>query len=87
MTSDVPTLLFSGKFDPITPVAEAQSALQGLSNGQLLVFPSAGHGITATDTDSGTCAKDLMLAFLDDPGAPLDTSCIQATGGIDFYIG
>jgi hypothetical protein len=29
----------------------------------------------------------LMLAFLDDPGAPLDTSCIEATSSIDFYFG
>jgi hypothetical protein len=28
----------------------------------------------------------LMLAFLDDPGAPLDTGCIDATSRIDFYI-
>lgn len=87
VTSSVPTLLFAGMFDPITPVSSAESALQGLSEGQLLVFPSAGHGITATDTDSGACAKDLMLDFLDDPSAPLDTQCIAATGSIDFYIG
>jgi pimeloyl-ACP methyl ester carboxylesterase len=84
--SDVPTLLFAGMFDPVTPVSSAESALQGLSNGELLVFPSAGHGITFTDTDSGDCAIDLMLDFLDDPFAPLDTACINATGGIDFYV-
>ena len=86
VSSDIPTLLFAGRFDPITPVASAESALQGLSNGQLLVFPSAGHGITFTQTDSGTCAKGLMLAFLEDPSAPLDTSCIAATSGLDFYV-
>ncbi len=85
--SSVPTLLFEGQFDPITPVSSGQSALKGLSNGQLLIFPSAGHGITATDTDSGTCAKNLMLDFLNDPNTPLDTSCIQATSAINFYTG
>jgi pimeloyl-ACP methyl ester carboxylesterase len=84
--SDIPTLLFAGLFDPITPASSAESALEGLSNGEVLVFPSAGHGITATETESGACAADLMLAFLDDPGAPLDTSCIDATDIINFYI-
>lgn len=84
--SAIPALLFAGSFDPITPVSSAESALQGLSNGRLLVFPSAGHGITLTETESGACAAALMLAFLDDPGAPLDTGCIAATSDIDFYI-
>lgn len=84
--SDVPTLLFAGSFDPITPVASAESALQGLSNGQLMIFPAAGHGITFTQTDSGACAKDIMLAFLDDPGALLDSGCIDATSTIEFYV-
>ena len=84
--SDIPALLFAGMFDPITPVSSAESALEGLSNGQLLVFPSVGHGITVTETESGECAAALMLAFLDDPGAPLDTGCIDATDVIDFYV-
>lgn len=87
VTSAIPALLFAGRFDPVTPVSSAESALQGLSNGRLLVFPTAGHGITVTETDSGACAAALMLNFLDDPAAPLDTDCIAATDVIDFYIG
>ncbi|NWF70856.1 MAG: alpha/beta fold hydrolase [Chloroflexi bacterium] len=85
--SDVPTLLFAGAFDPITPIASAESALQGLTNGTLLVFPSAGHGITFTYNAAGDCAKGLMLDFLADPGAALETQCIEETGVIDFYAG
>ncbi|MFN8375635.1 MAG: alpha/beta fold hydrolase [Anaerolineae bacterium] len=85
--SDVPTLLFAGSFDPITPVSSAESALEGLTNGTLLVFPTAGHGITFTYNDAGECAKTLMLDFLNDPSAPLDTQCIDDTGYIDFYVG
>jgi pimeloyl-ACP methyl ester carboxylesterase len=86
VTSAIPTLLFAGRFDPVTPVSSAESALQGLSNGRLLVFPAAGHGITVTETDSGACAAALMLNFLDNPAAPLDAGCIAATDVIDFYI-
>ncbi|MFN8530092.1 MAG: alpha/beta hydrolase [Anaerolineae bacterium] len=85
VVSNVPTLLFAGAFDPVTPVASAQSALQGLSNGALLVFPNAGHGITATDTPAGVCATDLLVAFFANPTAHLDTSCIDRTAAIDWY--
>ncbi|MDX2138206.1 MAG: alpha/beta hydrolase [Chloroflexota bacterium] len=87
VTSDIPTLLYAGLFDPITPVTSAESAAEGLANGQVLVFPSAGHGITFTDTRSGECAKELMLDFLADPSSPLDTICIDETSRIDFYMG
>jgi len=84
--SDIPTLLLAGSFDPITPVASAESALEGLSDGVLLVFPAAGHAITVAVTDSGACAKTLMLGFLYDPSAPLDEACINATSAIEFYV-
>jgi hypothetical protein len=32
------------------------------------------------------CAKDLMLAFLDESVRPLDTQCVAATDVIDFYV-
>ncbi|MBL8119035.1 MAG: alpha/beta fold hydrolase [Anaerolineae bacterium] len=86
VVSDVPTLLFAGAFDPITPISSAESALEGLSNGQLMAFPSAGHGITVADTESGACAKQLMLAFLADATAELDTQCIDETSVIEFYV-
>lgn len=86
IVSDIPALLYAGMFDPITPVSSAESALEGLSNGRLLVFPSAGHAMTATETAAGECAAALMVAFLNNPNAPLDTVCIDETNVIDFYI-
>jgi len=84
--SEIPTLLYAGLFDPITPVTSADSAAQGLANGQVLVFPAAGHGVTLTYTASGDCARALMLDFLADSGAPLDTTCIDETSALDFYV-
>ena len=46
------------------PALGYESALEGLSDGVLLVFPAAGHAITVAVTDSGACAKTLMLGFL-----------------------
>ncbi|HYO88435.1 MAG TPA: alpha/beta fold hydrolase [Candidatus Limnocylindrales bacterium] len=87
VTSDIPTLVVSGAMDPITPPAAGESAAAGLPNGQFVAFPSAGHGITATDNEAGFCAQSLVVAFLDDPLAPLDTSCVDETDVMEFYTG
>jgi hypothetical protein len=42
--------------------------------------------MTATETAAGECAAALMVAFLNNPNAPLDTVCIDETNVIDFYI-
>ncbi len=78
--SDVPVLLISGAFDPITPPSYGDSALQGLPNGQHIVFPTGSHG----DSSSSSCAAGLTRAFVDDPSAMLDTGCVEPT--VAFYI-
>ncbi|MBZ0296702.1 MAG: alpha/beta hydrolase [Anaerolineae bacterium] len=85
--SDIPTLIYSGAFDPITPVSSGDSAASGLFNGLHVVFPTAGHGISFTDNAAGTCAKQIMQDFLIDPWAELDTTCVDETGSLEFYLG
>ena len=85
--SDIPTLVVSGMFDPVTPPSSGESAAEGLSNSQFIIFPTAGHGITFTDSTAGTCAKQLVVSFLDSPSAQLDTSCVAATDSLEFYLG
>lgn len=84
--SDVPTLIISGLFDPVTPPSSGDSAAAGLPNSTHIVFPTAGHGITFTDNDAGACAKEIMLDFLFDPFAPVDDSCVAATNIISFFV-
>lgn len=85
--SDIPALVISGAMDPVTPPSSGDSAAAGLSNSWHIVFPTAGHGISFTDNEAGECAKTLVTAFLNDPTAPLDTSCVEETDVIDFYMG
>lgn len=80
VVSDIPTLLISGEFDPITPPSYAESALRTLSNGQHIVFPTGAHGESG---DVG-CAADIASAFLADPTASLDTSCIPQQ--VKWYV-
>jgi pimeloyl-ACP methyl ester carboxylesterase len=70
--SDIPTLLLSGAYDPITPPAFAEAVAAGLPNSFNLVDPTAGHGV-AFQND---CVNGIMQAFLDDPTTEPDSSCL-----------
>jgi len=73
VVSDIPTLVLVGQFDPITPPVWGEVTVSTLSNGTLVVMPGAGHSVI----DSGDCGAELGVAFLDNPTATLDTSCVQ----------
>lgn len=72
VVSDVPTLVLSGSFDPITPPAWGELAAQSLSRSFHYVFPGMGHGTVGVDD----CPTQIALDFLADPTIPPDGSCI-----------
>ena len=78
--SDVPTLVFNGRFDPITPPAYGQEAAKTLSNSYLFIFPNTGHGALTTSE----CADAIFLEFLSNPARPPDGSCIGNLPPIQF---
>ena len=76
VVSQVPTLILSGAFDPITPASYAEEAARTLPNSFSYVFPAGGHGQML----DGGCADRMILAFLDDPHAAPDTACEEMGG-------
>lgn len=64
--SDVPTLVMSGTYDPITPAAWGQRAAANLPNSQFVSITGAGHGMIV----AGDCPLSLIKQFFDDPTAP-----------------
>lgn len=72
IVSDIPTLLLSGRFDPITPPAFAEAAAAGLINATTLVDPIASHGVAFL----GLCSNYIIVNFLNDPLSPPDSSCL-----------
>jgi len=70
--SDVPTLLLSGQFDPITPAGNSERVAEALNNDFAFVFPNTGHGAFRSEA----CANSIVAAFLDDPTVAPDASCI-----------
>lgn len=76
---DVPIMVMAGRFDPVTPVAGSKRVAEALGV-DFLLFPDAGHGaVTSSD-----CARGIWAAFLDDPTAEPDTSCMDDLGPPDF---
>ncbi len=80
VASDIPTLLFSGVFDPVTPAQFADAAAESLTQSYVYTFPYVGHGAAFT----GPCVEDIMDAFLDDPTVDPDATCLADTSGLDF---
>ncbi|MEZ4660112.1 MAG: alpha/beta hydrolase [Caldilineaceae bacterium] len=71
VVSDIPTLLFSGDYDPITPPQYAEKLLPTLSNAQHVIFPSGEHGQAVLNP----CSNGIISRFLDNPTGELDVSC------------
>ena len=84
VTSDIPTLVITGKFDPTTPPSFAQQVAGQLSRSYYFEFPNQGHTPTAAD-DSG-CAMDTALAFLNDPSVEPDRDCLNDLEAVDFIV-
>ncbi|PJF45047.1 MAG: hypothetical protein CUN55_00910 [Phototrophicales bacterium] len=79
--SDIPTLVVSGEFDPITPPQWAKIARETLSNSYYFSFPGLGHGVI----DGHPCVSKIFSDFLDDPYTQPDASC-RAEMRTDWYI-
>jgi pimeloyl-ACP methyl ester carboxylesterase len=71
--TDLPVVVANGRWDPITPVDLAEYIMPGFENGELVVFPHAGHG----PTRSIECAGDWMNAWYDDPSQPVGRECVE----------
>jgi pimeloyl-ACP methyl ester carboxylesterase len=80
--SDIPTLVLSGVYDPVTPYQWGEEAQSYLPNSWHYIFPNVGHG--ALDTQD--CANLIVLSFLEQPLQQPYDSCIDGVLAPDFYI-
>lgn len=80
ISSDIPTLILAGQFDPITPPAWGEQVADMLGNAYFFVYPSLGHSVSLSDA----CPREMALAFFADPGKmPADT-CIAGMSDPTF---
>jgi pimeloyl-ACP methyl ester carboxylesterase len=72
VSSDVPTLLLSGEFDPVTPPKYAEQALLTLTHARHLVVSGVGHNAVFIG-----CVPDLLKTFVANlTPDTLDVSCL-----------
>lgn len=70
--TNVPTLIVSGRYDPITPAVFGDIVAKSVPQATHIVIPSGAHGAML----SNACAADIAKAFWANPSATLDTSCV-----------
>jgi pimeloyl-ACP methyl ester carboxylesterase len=74
VTAAIPTLVMQGAFDTQTAPSWGALMVSSLPKGRLVFLPETGHGALAFSQ----CAKDIGVAFLENPEAPFDASCAAA---------
>ena len=79
--SEIPTLILSGLYDPVTPYQWGSEAQSYLPNSWHYIFPNVGH--IALDTQD--CANTVILSFLEQALQQPD-SCMKGLGAPQFYI-
>ncbi|NOK57855.1 MAG: hypothetical protein GFH27_549287n159 [Chloroflexi bacterium AL-W] len=75
VVSDVPTLILSGQFDPITPGSYGQEAAQTLSRSTVVELLGSSHDPASTSP----CGVAITQRFLQDPTVAPDTGCADDT--------
>ena len=79
--SDVPVLLLSGEFDPVTPPRYGESTVKQFSKGRHLMAPGRGHGVLTAG-----CVPRLLAEFVNDnDAAALDAECINNLTAIPAF--
>lgn len=82
VSSEVPTLVFSGGYDPATPPYWSEGAAGSLANASYAHFPTLGHGIMR----SNPCGLSIGLDFISDPHAELDMSCVEDQASVKWVL-
>jgi pimeloyl-ACP methyl ester carboxylesterase len=80
VTSDIPTLLLTGDFDPITPPEFANLATETLSTAYNIVFPYVAHGVLRSEE----CSIYIALDFIDTPTSEPNMDCVAKTKPVVF---
>jgi pimeloyl-ACP methyl ester carboxylesterase len=79
--TEIPTLIFNGAYDPVTPQAYGEAVASNLKNSHVYTFPGVGHGtlIALPGTPAETCSASITLDFLANPQRPPNSDCLAKT--------
>lgn len=74
--ADVPVLILTGEWDPVTPPSNGDRAAKTLTNSLHVIVPSGAHGLDGLEgTD---CIDNLIVKFIESGTTKgLDTACVK----------
>lgn len=84
LTSDIPSLILAGEYDPTTPAYYGRQLAEQL--GQSYFFEFAGLGHTPSIGQADNCALAIALAFLHDPTVRPAEQCPAEQSSISFAV-
>jgi pimeloyl-ACP methyl ester carboxylesterase len=79
--SDIPTLVMSGDYDPITPPGWGRAVANYLDNSFYFELPAVGHGVIVSEP----CGEVLAKNFLADPERDPMASCVYTLTHPEFW--
>lgn len=82
LSSDIPTLIMAGSYDPITAPEWGRALAGNLSRSYFFEFPGWGHNV---DQDN-PCSQRMKAAFLDNPAVEPNSSCMADLPGASFIL-
>ena len=83
--SDVPVLILTGQWDPVTPPAYGDEAAKYLSHSLHIVVPHGGHGFNGLN--GLDCIDNLIVSFISrGTTTGLDTACVNSVSRKGFPL-
>ncbi len=86
VTSNIPTLIMEGEYDPITPPANGNLVHSELPNSFVEFFKGAGHGVFLSDFQGDKCSISVVETFWDNPTTAPTLPCIAQTTEPNFQV-
>ena len=80
VSSDIPMLIYVGRYDAYGSLPDAEQATTSLSGSFLVDVPYQGHNVLG----SLDCYRNIRNAWIEDPTSPPDTGCIDEIGPPTF---
>lgn len=76
---EIPTLLFNGTYDPVTPQPYGEAVAKNLKTAYVYTFPGVGHGalFVPPDMPAGACSTQMAAEFLANPHQAPDSGCLS----------
>ena len=74
--SDVPVLILTGQWDPVTPPSNGERVAKSLSNSLHIIVPSGAHGLDGLE--GMDCIDNMIVDFVErGTTKDLDTTCVR----------